>query len=97
MDRRLTRPPVRGQSHPLAPRRVCLPPFRLRRRSASCARQKVNAHGGIMYTLLIAEIAIILAWPVLLCRKLDGTISTSWMVVWTPMWIVDAVGQSSSG
>jgi DnaJ domain/Transmembrane Fragile-X-F protein len=33
----------------------------------------------------------VLALPILFCLKTDGNISTPWVIIWTPMWIIDAI------
>lgn len=41
---------------------------------------------------VILVVDFILLWPILFSLKVDGTISTSWVAIWTPLWIWDALG-----
>lgn len=39
-------------------------------------------------------VGAVLLWPILFCAKVDGDTSASWVALWTPLWIYDALGES---
>ena len=51
-----------------------------------------NKFDCVLITLLLCIFFIfVLALPVLICLKFDGTISLPWSLIWIPMWIVDGI------
>ncbi|CAM9350767.1 unnamed protein product [Choristocarpus tenellus] len=41
---------------------------------------------------VVAFVGAVLLFPILFCTKVDGDTSASWVAIWTPLWIYDAVG-----
>uniref|UniRef100_A0AAV1UI53 Uncharacterized protein n=2 Tax=Peronospora matthiolae TaxID=2874970 RepID=A0AAV1UI53_9STRA len=60
---------------------------------ALCATVSGFGFRGRCFTLVLALVlfCIALTFPVLCCLRQDGSISVSWMLVFTPLWILDAV------
>ncbi|CAN0220283.1 unnamed protein product, partial [Ascophyllum nodosum] len=44
----------------------------------------------VIFVLLF--VAPVLLWPILFCAKVDGETSSSWVALWTPLWIYNALG-----
>ncbi|CBJ27545.1 Heat shock protein 40 like protein/ DnaJ domain containing protein [Ectocarpus siliculosus] len=44
----------------------------------------------VVFVLLF--VGAVLLWPILFCAKVDGDTSASWVALWTPLWIYDALG-----
>lgn len=38
-------------------------------------------------------VGAVLLWPILFCVKVDGDISAGWVVLWTPLWVYNALGE----
>lgn len=49
----------------------------------------------VLFVLLF--VGAVLLWPILFSEKVDGNTSASWMALWTPLWICDALGEEWSG
>lgn len=45
----------------------------------------------VIFVLLF--VSAVLLWPILFCAKVDGDTSWSWVGIWTPLWIYDALGE----
>ena len=53
---------------------------------------QTNKFDCVLITLLLSIFFIfLLALPILICLKVDGTITSPWSLIWIPMWIVDAI------
>ena len=48
----------------------------------------------VIFVLLF--VASMLLWPILICAKMDGDTSSSWVALWTPLWIHNAPGQEEA-
>eukprot|EP00903_Cladosiphon_okamuranus_P020638 g18948.t1 len=44
----------------------------------------------VIFVLLF--VGAVLLWPILFCAKVDGDTSASWVALWTPLWIYNALG-----
>ncbi|CAM9586528.1 unnamed protein product [Scytosiphon promiscuus] len=44
----------------------------------------------VIFALLF--VGAVLLWPILFCIKVDGELTASWVVLWIPLWIYDALG-----
>lgn len=45
----------------------------------------------VIFVLLF--VGAVLLWPILFCIKVDGELTASWVVLWIPLWIYDALGK----
>lgn len=45
----------------------------------------------VIFVLLF--VGAVLLWPILFCAKVDGDTSASWVALWTPLWIYNALGE----
>lgn len=44
---------------------------------------------------VVLFVGAILLWPILFCVKVDGETSASWVALWTPLWVYDALGEEN--
>lgn len=44
----------------------------------------------VIFVLLF--VGAVLLWPILFCSKVDGELSASWVALWTPLWVYNALG-----
>lgn len=49
----------------------------------------------VIFVLLF--VGAVLLWPILFCAKVDGDTSASWVALWTPLWIYNALGEGGGG
>lgn len=42
---------------------------------------------------MLLFVGAVLLWPILFCTKVDGELSASWVALWTPLWIYNALGE----
>lgn len=49
----------------------------------------------VIFVLLF--VGAVLLWPILFCAKVDGDTSASWVALWTPLWIYNALGERERG
>lgn len=49
----------------------------------------------VIFVLLF--VGAVLLWPILFCAKVDGDTSASWVALWTPLWIYNALGEREGG
>ena len=48
----------------------------------------------VIFVLLF--VAPVLLWPIFFCAKMDGETSSSWVALWTPLWIHNALGEEEA-
>ena len=48
----------------------------------------------VIFVLLF--VGAVLLWPILFCAKVDGETSASWVALWTPLWIYNALGEEKA-
>ena len=48
----------------------------------------------VMFVLLF--VGAILLWSILFWMKVDGDTSASWVALWTPLWVYDALGEEKT-
>ena len=47
----------------------------------------------VLVTLLVA---LMLLWPMLFSAKLAGDITSSWVALWAPLWVLDSLGEEEA-
>ena len=48
----------------------------------------------VMFVLLV--VGSLLLWPIFFSAKVDGETSSSWVALWTPLWVYDALGKEEA-
>lgn len=46
---------------------------------------------------VLIAVGAVLLWPILFCLKVDDRLSASWVALWIPLWIYDALGELLRG